>query len=181
MQNQVEQLYDSLLGYVKSRISHREDAEDITQEVFYKLSKADTEGVENLKSWVYAIAKNAIVDHYRKVKADHVSVENHLVVEDEEENVTQELSSCIKSFVNMLPDDYRMVMTLSELDNIPQKEVAQRLNMNYVTVRSKIQRGRIKLKRLFSDCCTIEQGGKGSIMGFSSRKDTRDAGCSDSC
>ena len=62
-------------------------------------------------------------------------------------------------------------MILSELKNVPQKEIAAQLNMNYVTVRSKVQRGRKKLKQLFEGCCTVLQGGKGSIMSFESKPD----------
>ena len=50
------------------------------------------------------------------------------------------------------------------------KDIAAQLNMNYVTVRSKIQRGRRKLKDIFTDCCVITQGGKGSILSYEERK-----------
>ena len=41
--------------------------------------------------------------------------------------------------------------------------------MKYVTVRSKVQRGRKKLKDLFEGCCTVLQGGKGSITDFENK------------
>lgn len=66
-----------------------------------------------------------------------------------------------------------MLLTLSELENISQKEIAKRLDMNYVTVRSKIQRSRKKLKGVFSDCCTILQGGKGSILDYEQKKNCK--------
>ncbi len=167
MQEQIEQLYNPLFLYVRKRINNKEDAEDITQEVFYKLSKSGNEEVNNLKSWVYTIAKNTITDYYRKHKVHTEDVDNNSIFEKEnEESAVKELSSCITSYVNLLPEEYRLVMTLSELENIPQKEIAKRLEMNYVTVRSKIQRGRKKLKDMFSSCCKIIQGGKGSILEY---------------
>ena len=53
--------------------------------------------------------------------------------------------------------------------NVSEKEIAEKTNMNYTTVRSKIQRGRKKLKDIFTDCCVIMQGGRGSILGYESR------------
>jgi RNA polymerase sigma-70 factor, ECF subfamily len=76
------------------------------------------------------------------------------------------LSNCIAPFLYQLPEDYRDIMILSEIDDVSQKEIAARLNLNYVTVRSKIQRGRLKLKELISDCCTMIQGGKGGIVDY---------------
>ena len=167
MQGLIEQLYNPLLFYVKNRISSKEDAEDITQEVFFKLAKSNNQQVSNLKGWVLTIAKNTITDYYRKRKVYTEGLEEGLHAEEANENQTvQELSTCIRSFIDLLPEDYREVMILSELESIRQKEIAERLGMNYVTVRSKIQRGRQKLKKMFTDCCVIVQGSRGSILDY---------------
>jgi len=167
MQKKIEQLYNPLLLFIKKRINNKEDAEDITQEVFLKLSKSNNEAIDNMKSWVYTIAKNTITDYYRKHKIYTEDIEKRPVFEEEnDDKVVEELSSCITSYVNALPEEYRAIMTLSELKNVPQKEIALQLDMNYVTVRSKIQRGRKKLKDQFSECCTIIQGRKGSILDY---------------
>ncbi|APD08149.1 RNA polymerase sigma factor SigZ [Flavobacteriaceae bacterium UJ101] len=174
MQNQIEQLYKPLFFYIRKRINNQEDAEDLTQEVFYKLAKSNQEEVENLKSWVYAIAKNTITDYYRKKKMITQEVEDISFPEDHEDHeASKELSQCVTSFVNALPEEDRAIMTLSELENVSQKEIAAQLDMNYVTVRSKIQRGRKKLKELFSDCCVILQGGKGSILDYEQKEDCK--------
>lgn len=178
MQTQIEQLYIPLILYVKKRVNNNEDAEDITQEIFYKLSKSNSVSVVNLKSWVYTIAKNTITDYYRKHKIDTVGLESHAMYEEgEDESAARELGSCVGSYINMLPEEYRSLMIMSELENVPQKEIAHRLNMNYVTLRSKIQRGRKKLKDMFTDCCTIVQGSKGSILEYISKEDLNQDQC----
>lgn len=170
MQNQVVQLYNPLLGYVKKRVRNQEDAEDLTQDVFLKLSKSNSNGVDNLKSWVYTIAKNTITDYYRKKQLQTNTIEDDTVFDNDTDNDAGiALGKCVYSFVNQLPEEYRELMILSEIKEIPQKEIAEQLNINYVTVRSKIQRGRKKLKELFEGCCTILQGGKGSILDFESK------------
>lgn len=171
MQNQVAQLYNPLLAYIRNRVRNQEDAEDLTQDVFFKLAKSNSSDIDNLKSWVYTIAKNTITDYYRKKQLQTNSIEDDSFFDIKTpEDAGQELSKCVGAFVNQLPEEYRELLTLSELKDIPQKEIAQQLNLNYVTIRSKIQRGRKKLKDLLEGCCSVLQGGKGSIMDFESKK-----------
>src|SRR5690606_1799517 len=143
------------------------DAEDLAQEVFLKLYESKNSKVQNIKSWIYTIAKNSIIDYYKKKRIYTEEVGDNLMrVERSEEKAIQELSNCIEMFINQLPADYMTVMRLSEMDNLSQKEIAVKMDMNYTTVRSKIQRGRVKLKELISDCCTVIQGGKGAIIDY---------------
>lgn len=177
MNAQIQQLYEPLFHYVRKRINVKEDAEDITQEVFLKLSKSDLEKVNNVKSWVYTIAKNTITDFYRKKK---LPLENETTevadLDYNDDSAVEDLSNCVASYVSQMPADYRDIMRMSELENKPQKEIAKKLDMNYVTLRSKIQRGRKKLKDMFTDCCSVSQGGKGSIMDFEQK-----GNCGESC
>ncbi len=167
MNEQIKHLYNPLFLYIRKRISYLEDAEDLTQEVFYKLAKSDQEKIKNVKHWVYTIAKNTITDYYRKKKIYTEDITNQFVLEDDNSAMAErELSGCITHFINELPEEYRQIMRMSELENRSQKDIAEQLNMNYITVRSKIQRGRKKIKDVFTDCCTILQGGRGSIIGY---------------
>ena len=61
------QFYNILLNFIKSRVSNHQDAEDIMQNVFIKVAMGieDLNRKEKLKSWIYAIARNAIIDYYR--------------------------------------------------------------------------------------------------------------------
>ena len=68
MDKTVAQLYQPLFLYIKKRINNNEDAEDITQDVFLKLSRSDESKIVNTRNWVYSIAKNTITDYYRKKK-----------------------------------------------------------------------------------------------------------------
>lgn len=180
MQGQIEQLYRPLFLYVKKRVNSQEDAEDITQDVFYKLSKSKTDAVNNVKSWVYTIAKNTITDYYRKKQIATNSLETSSFPEEyDHESVAEELSKCVTVFIQKLPEEYRSILTLSELEGMSQKQIAEKLDLNYVTVRSKIQRGRKKLRELFSKCCNVKQGGKGSILGYHPSSTCEGYGCSD--
>jgi RNA polymerase sigma factor (sigma-70 family) len=54
-----------LLGFIKQRVSGNEDAEDILQEVFYQFA-GSTEPIEQAGSWLFTVARNKIIDRYRK-------------------------------------------------------------------------------------------------------------------
>lgn len=176
MEKQIEQLYKPLYHYIKKKINNQLDAEDLTQEVFYKLYNSKNDEVKNIKSWLYSIARNSIIDYYRRKK--HFTAEEEIFIEKElsEKSAIDELTNCVAPFVNQLPEDYITIMKLSEIENFSQKEIAQKFGMNYATVRSKVQRGRKKLKELISDCCTVVQGGKGGIIDF-----VKNGDCGDSC
>ena len=182
MEAHIAELYKPLFQYIRKRINDQLDAEDLTQEVFYKLAKSDIGNLENVKSWVYTIAKNTIIDYYRKKKIQTEDVGDlNLEAQYNEDHAVEELSNCITPYVNALPETYRQIMQLSELENKSQKEIATLLKINYVTVRSKIQRGRMKLKELFSKCCSIKQGGKGSIMDYIQNEGCKTGGTQASC
>jgi RNA polymerase sigma factor (sigma-70 family) len=59
---------DKLLGFIRSRVSNTEEAEDILQDVFYQFV-AGFEGIESIDritSWLYSVARNKIIDRYRR-------------------------------------------------------------------------------------------------------------------
>ena len=167
METQIQELYNPLFLFVRNRIRHREDAEDLTQEVFLKLSKSNGDHIQNVKNWVYTIAKNTITDYYRKKKIQTESLEDAtFLVEPKEDDLVRDLSCCIFSYIDQLPEEYQAIMRMSEMEEMPQKEIAEQLGMNYTTVRSKVQRGRKRMRDLFSECCTVLQGGRGSILDY---------------
>lgn len=177
MEKEIEQFYNPLFLYIRKRVNNKMDAEDLTQEVFYKFSKSWNTDVENAKSWIYTIAKNTITDYYRTHKKSTKDLDEVTFEESQEDRKAfEELSTCILPFVEKLPEEYRTVIKLSELEDVSQKEIAERLDLNYETVRSKVQRGRKKLKGLISECCDVSQGGLGSITGFKSKKN-----CGEDC
>lgn len=131
MQNHIIKLYNPLFGYIKKRVNNSEDAEDLTQDVFLKLSKTDFDSIKNVRNWVYTIDKNSITDYYRKKK---VIVEelNDYSSENDADNgkAIKEMSTCVMTFIHQLPADYQEIMILSEIEEIPQKEIAQQLQLN---------------------------------------------------
>ncbi len=130
-----------LLNFIRRRVKTDEDAEDILQDVFYRLvtSYSVTEPIEELTSWLFRAARNRIIDWYRKRKADPFStldLEESLPVRLEEilfdpevdpdtlfarSRVWTELSDALDE----LPDRQREVFVLHELEGKSFKEIAE--------------------------------------------------------
>ena len=66
-----------LLGFIRSKISSEEDAEDILQDVFYHTIQnvSVSQSIENIAGWLYTAARNKIIDWYRKKRAPAVQLQ----------------------------------------------------------------------------------------------------------
>ncbi len=135
-----------IFDFIRRRVRTREDAEDILQDVFYQLvtSYSVTEPIENLTSWLYTVARNKVIDWYRKRKprlsihqgpseGDYsmtgpLYLENILFdPEDNPENVYEasvvwrELSDALDD----LPPQQREVFVMHELEGRSFNEIAE--------------------------------------------------------
>jgi RNA polymerase sigma-70 factor, ECF subfamily len=68
--------------------------------------------------------------------------------------------------IDRLPARYRTPLRLSELEGLPQQQVARRLGLSLSGVKSRVQRGRRQLKLMLLDCCHIEFDRAGSPMDY---------------
>jgi RNA polymerase sigma-70 factor (ECF subfamily) len=160
----------SLLSYIRSKIRIKEDAEDILQNVFVSISSninklSDT---EKLKSWIHAITRNAIIDYYRKhSKKENRSIDDNmadLLLAEEGDDSTKGLDNCMSTMIDLLPEEYRSIIIDSEIYGIKQKDLAVKYNMAYPSLRSRVQRGRERLKQLYYNCCDIATDTRGNIL-----------------
>ena len=59
----VQNYRNRLFSFIRSRVQNNEDAEDILQDVWYRLSSlSDIEPIEQLSSWLYRLSRNRIID-----------------------------------------------------------------------------------------------------------------------
>lgn len=64
-----------LMGFIRQRVGSEADAEDILQDVWYQLTTTvDTEPIEQISGWLFAVARNKIVDRYRKKKPESLDL-----------------------------------------------------------------------------------------------------------
>jgi RNA polymerase sigma-70 factor, ECF subfamily len=164
------QFHKILTSYVVSHVNNQDDAEDIVQEVFIKIAANihTLSDKDKLKSWIFTIARNSITDYYRKnAKNAEVHIADHHLNETEEEisiDASKGLDICLEGFIQKLPEEYRGIIIDSEIKGIKQKDLVDKYNLQYPSIRSRVQRGRTQLKELLLNCCEIELNNRGNIV-----------------
>ena len=85
-----------LFSFIRSRVETPEDAEDILNDVFAKLTKTADENVipDSISSWLYRVTKNRIVDYYR-TKRRFVQLPEDISEKSEDSNTIKLLSKCM--------------------------------------------------------------------------------------
>ncbi|CAM4462608.1 RNA polymerase sigma factor SigZ [Paenibacillus tarimensis] len=163
--------HSPLHKFITGKTGDAAAADDILQDVFVKiLKRLDTlQEEEKLRAWMYQITRNAIVDYYRKEKRldelpDQLPDQLPEQFEPAENNLNQELSACLQPFLDQLPAKHREALVLTELNGYSQKEVSEMLNISYSGVKSRVQRGRQKLKDILEACCHFECDRYGNIL-----------------
>ena len=99
---------------------------------------------------------------------------NSLMEEDIDSNsATEEMKSCIMPVINGLDEKYREAITLTELEGLSQKELASKLDISYTGAKSRVQRGRVLLKKMLQDCCQIEINQNNQLVSFEKKEKER--------
>ena len=176
------QFHRTLFSFIRSKVRSKEDAEDILQNVFIKVSSGVNKlsADEKLQSWIYTITRNTITDYYRmnasrkNVEVDAELAEN--ILEERWDDPTKGLDQCMNAMIKLLPEEYRDIIIDAELNGVKQKDLAEKYRMAYPSMRSRVQRGRERLKQLFYNCCHIETDALGNVLSAQGKTD-----CEESC
>jgi RNA polymerase sigma-70 factor (ECF subfamily) len=163
-----------LRGYIRTRVRDHAAAEDILQDVFLKAHTriAQLQSPEKLEGWLFLIARNAVADHYRKSKP-HEGLPGEMATEEiqpEFENA-EELRVAVRRMIEQLPAPYGEALVLTEFKGLTQKQLAEHLGISVSGAKSRVQRGREKLKEALLDCCQLEFDRRGEIIECTPRND----------
>ena len=157
--------HDRLFGFVRRRVASDDDAADIVQDVFARVQARSDNGarVRDVSGWVFQITRNAVIDYHRAgAKAGRIesALERDPASDAAEvsplHDASSELSRCLRPFVDHLPDPYAQALRLTDLGGMPQTEAARRLGLSVSGMKSRVQRGRARLKALVLECCDVE-------------------------
>lgn len=173
-----DEFSEKLGRFIRLRVSEPAEAEDILQDVFVKIQErlGQLHDTAKLQSWVYLIARNAVIDHYRTRKPT-VPVPESLIAEAAESDPEIEsLTMAFRRMIYALPEPYRDALVLTELEGLSQKQLAERLGISLSGAKSRVQRARQQLKELLHACCTFEFDRRGRVTGCSPKPD---GGCNE--
>lgn len=159
-----EALYDKYSGKVYSlalrMTKNPEDALDLSQDVFIRVYKSLVffKGQSSFSTWLYSIASNACIDFTRKEtkrKTESLNENSFTEIPDlrspEHETEKKELRTAIATAIDALPYDQREVIVLREINGLSYTEIADALDIEVGTVKSRIARARERLCKNLSE------------------------------
>lgn len=167
-----------LRPYVARRVASPADVDDVVQETLVRTHRglATLADGERFGPWVYRIARNAIADHLR-ARARHpagvdkpASDTNEAAGPEQDETLEAELAECVALFVARLPSPYREAITLTELEGLTQHDAAEMLGLSVSGMKSRVQRGREHIRRMFEACCEMTVDCRGHVTECTPRR-----------
>lgn len=173
-----ETYHERLSTFIRKYVAESTDVDDVLQEVFVKVHThiATLREEEKLRSWVYQIARNAIMDYYRQRRQMEPieQIEHVQVIEEDDsvfENAAHELAPCIQEMVEQLPTKYRQALLLTEYEGLTQKELSTRLGISFSGAKSRVQRARTLLKNMLLTCCNFQFDRLNHVIDYQPRHD----------
>jgi len=138
-----------------------QEAEDLTQDIFLKLynSLAKYDLKKNFTAWLLTLAKNHLIDQYRKTKWEKKTRDNfddYYLTSDtfenpEEEVVKEENRKTIWEGINNLSSEIRMAVILRDIQGKKYVEIAEIMSLPLGTVKSRVNRGRLQLAKILKE------------------------------
>jgi RNA polymerase sigma-70 factor (ECF subfamily) len=147
-----EQYSKAMYNLAYRILNNREDAEDILQEAFVEsFRNLDSFRFEStFGAWLKKIIVNKCLNHIKKKKIDLTLCETlPTTIYEEEEEVIYETGKIFKS-IELLPDGYRIILTLYLLEGYDHSEISQILGISESTSKSQYSRAKEKLKNILS-------------------------------
>lgn len=171
----VKKYRSPLKSFIRKRVSNKEDAEDILQDVFYQFIKTvenTADPIEQAAAWLYRVARNTIINKGKKKQEEEFPVTGY----DEEGNVLKDFSEILfnddnptpeteylrslvwqelEAALSELPSEQREAFELTELDGLPVKEVAETVGISVNTLLSRkhyaVKHLRKRMKDLYNE------------------------------
>lgn len=144
-------------------VRQKDEAEDLTQETFIKAFKAlpSFNAEYAFSTWLYKIAVNNCIDHFRKKRLKTFPLDNPIQVKDKELQrefpdddstpetgiMENERQMQIQDAIDSLPEKYRQVILLRHAHDKSYEEIAEELHIPIGTVKVRIFRAREMLKK----------------------------------
>ncbi len=158
----VKKYQNPIINYIGQTLRNYELALEFTQEVFIKAYKGlhTFNPRYKFKTWLYKIAQNHIIDHWRKKKIDYLSIDHPFKqdpkmtppqIESDEMQITQklelrEMSEKIEKALDLLPPKLRELFVCRHMNELSYEEIAEIENLPIGTVKNRVFQAKEMLK-----------------------------------
>jgi RNA polymerase sigma-70 factor (ECF subfamily) len=157
------ELYDwyvkKIYRFIYFKVNNREEAEDMTSEVFLKtwnyLIEYKEKEIDSFSGLIYRISRNAVVDYYRqRAKKMEVQLNDEILISDERGQMKVEVDYEIEKLlivIKKLKQDYQEVLMFKYVEELSVSEIAEILERSQISVRVTLHRAMKKLKEMIGE------------------------------
>ncbi|AXJ00949.1 RNA polymerase sigma-70 factor, ECF subfamily [Cyclonatronum proteinivorum] len=156
-----------LFMYLFRYTRHEQDTEDIVQETFMRVysSRNSYEEIARFSTWLYTIAGNLMRTRFKRqqrrqtvsIDQEHNHPETVFVVQLPDDNPLPDeqvyhalTAKAVQEAISRLPKEYRELLEMREMQQLTYEEIAQAVNLPLGTVKSRLNRGRLRLQKILT-------------------------------
>ncbi len=163
----------SLKWFLQSKVANQADVDDLLQDILIKTynNLHTLKEAKSAKAWLFQIANHTIIDFYRKSSAPKPLSADDLWYNQSDDSIRTALEHCIEPFIKALPEESANLLIAIDLKGKAQKELAEEMNISYSTLKSRVQKSRMQLLKLFEDCCHFVIDSLGNITDYTPKND----------
>lgn len=158
------ELRTRLLAWTRRRVADEATAEDLVQDVLLRFSRRPPETIDDVTAFVWRSMRNALIDHVRRSgtrRFEPISEQALAANTDAEHRDRECVLSCLRLFVDRLPEPQREALLLTDLGGQSQVAAARAVGISVSGMKSRVQRGRAAVLRALRICCQVESTGPG--------------------
>lgn len=180
-QETYDTFYRPVRSYIARMVQSDWTAEDLAQETFLKVQrKIDTlSDPAKLKPWLFSIARNVCLDHFRRTAASKGEGADSGILTDlaplsvQTELERSEMSGCVREKIDLLPESHREVLILGDITDLTCREIADVLGISPGTAKVRLHRARKALKKILEKECVFERDERNVMVCLPNVPDSR--------
>jgi RNA polymerase sigma-70 factor (ECF subfamily) len=163
--------YDELHGYVAARVRGASDVDDLVQLVLERAMQKEPEAdIDNVAGWLFAIARNAIADYYRKqartlsAAADELEADAALQPLGSSDEERARVVACIAPLLDTLDPADAQILRWADMEGWSMQGIAHELRISLTAAKSRVQRARKAFIKTTRECCAITKDARGRVV-----------------
>ncbi len=157
--------YQPVRRFISKLVGDTWVVDDLTQDTFIKVQQnlSGLKDPSKLKPWIYRIARNRCLDHFR---SGAIQNENHELKDGLKVSIEplaqihveqQQMSKCVQDKIHLLPESLRVVLALADTMDFTHQEIADILDINIGNAKVRLHRARKAFKEILEQECSFEQ------------------------
>ena len=157
-----------LRNWVRHRLRNPEQTDDLMQDLFLKALRQGERfcSVHNARAWLFEVARNAMVDHARRIRPSEPLPDNLAAPESELAAVDRLSAACLPRVLTELAAEDREALELCDIGGMSQKAFAELKGLSLPGAKSRIQRARQRLRARLLCACQVQLDERGQVCCF---------------